>query len=49
MLIGEGSSTIIDGSYDEFVVNVIEDWVVIRNFTIRNSGGYIGNAGVKFN
>ena len=50
MLIGEGSSsTIIDGSYDEFVVNVIEDWVVIMNFTIRNSGGYIGNVGVKFN
>ena len=50
MLIGEGSSsTIIDGSYDEFVVNVIEDWVVIMNFTIRNSGGYIGDAGVKFN
>ena len=50
MLIGEeSSSTIIDGSYVEFVVNVIENWVSIMNFTIKNSGGYIGNSGVKFN
>jgi len=50
ILIGERSNiTIIDGSYGEFVVNVIEDCAAIINFTIRNSGGYIGNAGVKFN
>ena len=48
MLIGERSNiTIIDGSYYEFVVKVIEDFAAIINFTIRNSGGYIGNAGVK--
>ena len=43
------SSTIIDGMYNEFIIYIIEDHVTIYNFTIRNSGGYIDNAGIKLN
>ncbi|UCD14002.1 MAG: right-handed parallel beta-helix repeat-containing protein [Thermoplasmatales archaeon] len=47
-IIGENkSNSIIDGMYKEFVIHSIEDYVSINNFTIRNSGGYMHNAGIK--
>ncbi|MCK5031602.1 MAG: right-handed parallel beta-helix repeat-containing protein, partial [Thermoplasmatales archaeon] len=47
-LFGENrKDTIIDGMYREYVVHVIEDCVAIEQFTIRNSGGYMDNAGIK--
>ena len=47
-IIGENkSSTIIDGTYKEFVVHIIADHVYVHNFTIRNSGGHMHNAGIK--
>lgn len=47
-IIGENkSSTIVDGMYNEFVIQLIEDNVSIENFTIRNSGGYTNNTGIK--
>ena len=47
-IIGENkSSTIIDGTYKEFVIHLIADHVYVHNFTIRNSGGYMHNAGMK--
>jgi len=47
-LFGENrNNTIIDGTYRDYVVRVIEDCVVIEQFTIRNSGGYMDNAGIK--
>ncbi len=47
-LIGENKNlTIVDGQYQNYVINVIEDSVIIENFTIRNSGGYKENAGIK--
>jgi parallel beta-helix repeat protein len=47
-LIGENNKiTIIDGNYNYYVIRVIEDGVNIENFTIRNSGGYKGNSGIK--
>jgi parallel beta-helix repeat protein len=41
------TSTIIDGLYQEYVILVTKDNVNIKNFTIRNSGGYKANAGIK--
>ena len=41
------TSTIIDGLYQENVILVTIDNVNIKNFTIRNSGGYKDNAGIK--
>ena len=47
-LFGENrNDTIIDGMYGEFVIHVVEDCVTIEQFTIRNSGGYMDNAGIK--
>ena len=47
-LIGENrSNTIIDGIYGKFIIHTIEDGVIIEQFTIRNSGGFIENAGIK--
>jgi len=47
-LIGEeNSNTIIDGNYDDYIIDIIEDSVFILNFTIRNSGGYSNCSGVK--
>ena len=40
------NTTIIDGMYNEFIIKIINDNVIIKNFTIRNSGGYKENAGV---
>jgi parallel beta-helix repeat protein len=48
LITGENkNTTIIDGMYNEFVIKIIKDAVTIKNFTIRNSGGYKNNAGVK--
>ncbi|HEC76089.1 MAG TPA: PKD domain-containing protein [Thermoplasmatales archaeon] len=47
-LIGEDKeTTIIDGSNAGDVVNITADWISMSGFTIRNSGGYWPNAGVK--
>lgn len=46
-IIGENkSSTIIDGMYKEFVVLITIDFTYLTNFTTRNSGGYMHNAGI---
>jgi parallel beta-helix repeat protein len=42
-------NTIIDGQNDGSVIYVDIDNVRIRGFTIRNSGGYQGNAGITIN
>ena len=48
IIIGENkSNTIIDGNYKEIVITVKADTVIIGNVTIRNSGGYKNNAGIK--
>ncbi len=48
LITGENkNTTIIDGMYNEFIIKIIKDSVTIKNFTIRNSGGYKDNAGVK--
>ena len=48
ILQGENQSdTIIDGTYEECIINIICDYASITNFTIKNSGGYRGNAGIK--
>jgi len=48
LITGENkNTTIIDGMYNEFIIKIIKDRVTIKNFTIRNSGGYKENAGVK--
>jgi parallel beta-helix repeat protein len=39
-------NTIIDGQNNKSVINVTSDNVYLRRFTIRNSGGYHGNAGI---
>ncbi|MBN1280323.1 MAG: right-handed parallel beta-helix repeat-containing protein [Candidatus Thermoplasmatota archaeon] len=39
-------STIIDGGNNRSIINVTSDNVRIRHFTMRNSGGYHGNAGI---
>jgi parallel beta-helix repeat protein len=39
-------NTIVDGHNNGSVITVINDNVYIRRFTIRNSGGYEGNAGI---
>jgi parallel beta-helix repeat protein len=39
-------NTIIDGQNNKSVINVTSDNVYLRRFTIRNSGGYYGNAGI---
>ena len=47
LITGENKNdTIIDGMYNEFIINIVKDYVTITNFTIRNSGGYIENAGI---
>lgn len=49
-LLGESENeTIIDGLYHEFVLLLTEDNIAIKNFTIKNSGGYKDNAGIKVN
>lgn len=42
----EQENTIIDGQNDGSVVTITSDDVHIRRFTIRNSGGYQGDAGI---
>ena len=47
-LIGENKSlTIIDGQYHNHIIKVVEDGLYIEKFTIRNSGGFKDNAGIK--
>jgi len=41
--------TVIDGLHRSVIVEVYADNVLIENFTIINSGGYLNNAGVKLN
>lgn len=47
-IIGENKkTTIIDGDGGENVIFITADHVELTNFTIRNSGGYLENAGIK--
>jgi len=47
-LIGEKqNNTIIDGTYGEFIINIISDNVNIKNFTVKNSGGHKGDSAIK--
>jgi parallel beta-helix repeat protein len=47
-LTGENRSiTIIDGMYEDAVIQIINGGTTILNFTIKNSGGYKDNAGIK--
>jgi len=47
-LIGEDKhTTIIDGDYGETVIHIKVDGVTVTNLTIRNSGGYLENSGIK--
>jgi len=49
-LIGcEKEKTIIDGEGAENIIHITCDGVKLINFTIRNSGGYKQNSGVKIN
>lgn len=49
-IIGENKIyTIIDGLYNNYVVNFLADNICIKNFTIRNSGGYYEDSGIKIN
>ncbi len=49
-LIGESKeSTIIDGRYQEYILNITADGTIIEKFTIINSGGYLLNAGIIIN
>jgi parallel beta-helix repeat protein len=41
------NNTIIDGMYNNVIVRILRDSVSIMNFTVRNSGGYLNNAGIK--
>ncbi|MCX6666339.1 MAG: right-handed parallel beta-helix repeat-containing protein [Euryarchaeota archaeon] len=43
------NSTIIDGGYSHIVVSIIADHVTITNLTVRNSGGYMNDAGIMIN
>ena len=43
------NETIIDGMYHEFVILFKENNINLKNFTIKNSGGYKDNAGIKVN
>lgn len=45
-LLGE-EETILDGMNSDILIDVISKDVAIQNFTIRNSGGYVNDAGVK--
>jgi len=48
ILCGENPrTTILDGMYSEFVIKVTIDNAQIKNLTIRNSGGFNFNAGIK--
>lgn len=47
-LIGEDKdTTILDGDYAKEVINIKSNNVRIINLTIRNSGGYLDNAGIR--
>lgn len=49
-LIGENkSNTIIDGCYEEYIIDITSDNIFLENFTIRNSGGFNKDAGVIIN
>ncbi len=49
-LIGENkSSTIIDGLYENYIINVTFDNIYFENFTIRNSNGSTKNAALIIN
>jgi len=47
-LIGEDKqTTIIDGQYAETVIHIKVDDVTITKMTVRNSGGYLDNSGIR--
>jgi parallel beta-helix repeat protein len=47
-IFGENNTnTIIDGSYEKSIIEIHANNVILKNFTIRNSGGYIDNSGIN--
>ncbi|HEC88240.1 MAG TPA: hypothetical protein ENI52_02870 [Thermoplasmata archaeon] len=47
-IIGESKeSTVIDGGKNESVVEIISDYVLLKNLTIQRSGGRMPSAGIK--
>ncbi|KYK32237.1 MAG: hypothetical protein AYK22_01775 [Thermoplasmatales archaeon SG8-52-3] len=49
-LVGENkNSTIIDGSYNQEIINLTKDNIKLINFTIRNSGGNPYNSAIRIN
>ena len=49
-IIGENNTnTTIDGSYAKEIIRIDHDNVNISNITIKNSGGYKNNSGIKIN
>jgi parallel beta-helix repeat protein len=47
-LIGEGKA-IIDGMYGNYVVYLNQNSVILKDFIIRNSGGFKGDSGILIN
>jgi parallel beta-helix repeat protein len=41
------TNTIIDGSYEKSIIEIYTNNVILKNFTIRNSGGYIDDSGIN--
>ena len=47
-IFGENKTkTIIDGSYEKSIIEISANNVLLKNITIRNSGGYIENSGIN--
>jgi parallel beta-helix repeat protein len=47
-IIGEDpNNTIVDGLYHGSTIDIMDDYVEIKDLTIRNSGGFSENAGLK--
>jgi len=49
-IVGENKEeTIIDAKYKEYAIKINSNDVLIHKFTIKNAGGYKGNAGIQIN
>ena len=50
MLLGENQNlTIINGNYNEYIFSLNEDCILIKNFSIHNSGGFVSDSGIFIN
>ena len=45
LLTGE-EEIVLDGMYNDVIINIFSEDVTLKNFTIRNSGGYTDNTAV---